>query len=67
MQSARKIQKTTLKSFRNALCKKMAGEKEKWKDIEKKDKMAIVQRLYLMGQNGQRCIFFPNFKCQGLR
>ena len=29
--------------------KKMAGKKEKWQDIKKKEKMAIVQRLYLIG------------------
>ena len=37
--------------------KKMAGEKEKWQHIEKKEKMAIVQRLYLIEQNGHGCIF----------
>lgn len=46
--------------------KKTVGETEKWQDIGKKEKIAILHRLYIIGQNGiyiyLNCIFFQNMK-----
>ena len=52
-----RYKKTTLKSFRNVYSKKWLGKKKNDRITKKREKMAIVQRLYLIGQIGQRCIF----------